>query len=86
MGDEVQAVAAQAQEELGVRIIAIRSEGFSGDFRSGHEDAFKVIMKLMDPPRPGERLKGTINLVGARGVLPLPSARRTSRSWSGSAT
>jgi hypothetical protein len=67
IGDDVEAVAAQAQEELGVRIIAIRSEGFGGDFRSGHEDAFKVIMKLMDPPKPGERLKGTINLVGARG-------------------
>jgi len=45
-------------------VLAIRSEGFGGDFRSGYEDAFKVIMDLMEPRR--EVRKGTINIIGAR--------------------
>ena len=35
-----------------------------GDFRSGYEDAFELIMDLMEPPKTTR--KGTINLIGAR--------------------
>ncbi len=44
--------------------LAIRSEGFGGDFRSGYEDAFRVIMELMEPPT--EKAERTINIIGAR--------------------
>jgi len=46
------------------RVLALRSEGFGGDFRSGYEDAFELIMDLMEPPKTTR--KGTINLIGAR--------------------
>lgn len=45
-------------------MLALRSEGFGGDFRSGYEDAFKLIMELMEPPK--TTMKGTINILGAR--------------------
>jgi len=69
-GDDVEMVAQVAAQEMvdggtsGARVLAIRSEGFGGDFRSGYEDAFKVLMDLMEPR--GEVMKGTINVIGAR--------------------
>jgi len=63
-GDDVEMVAETAAKEVSPRVIAIRSEGFGGDFRSGYEDAFKLLMELMEPR--GEVMKGTINIIGAR--------------------
>jgi len=63
-GDDVETVAQTAAKEVNARVLAIRSEGFGGDFRSGYEDAFKVLMDLMEPRR--EIMKGTINIIGAR--------------------
>ncbi|MCL5999079.1 MAG: nitrogenase associated protein [Chloroflexi bacterium] len=63
-GDDVETVAQTAAREVNARVLAIRSEGFGGDFRSGYEDAFKVLMGLMEPRR--EVMKGTINIIGAR--------------------
>ncbi|MGQ9553524.1 MAG: nitrogenase component 1 [Anaerolineae bacterium] len=63
-GDDVETVAQTAAKEVGAQVLAIRSEGFGGDFRSGYEDAFKVLMELMEPRR--EVMKGTINIIGAR--------------------
>ncbi len=63
-GDDVETIAQTAAREVHARVLAIRSEGFGGDFRSGYEDAFKVIMDLMEPRR--EVMKGTINIIGAR--------------------
>ena len=37
----------QAAEEVEAEVLAIRSEGFGGDFRSGYEDAFRALMDLM---------------------------------------
>jgi nitrogenase molybdenum-iron protein alpha/beta subunit len=64
IGDDVETIAQRAEKEVNARVLAIRSEGFGGDFRSGYEDAFKVIMGLMEPPT--EKMKGTINIIGAR--------------------
>ena len=63
-GDDVETVAEIASETVDAEVLAIRSEGFGGDFRSGYEDAFKVLMDLMEPRR--EVMKGTINIIGAR--------------------
>ena len=63
-GDDVETVAQTAAKEVRARVLAIRSEGFGGDFRSGYEDAFRVLMDLMEPRR--EVMKGTINIIGAR--------------------
>jgi len=62
--DDVEMVAEEMQDELGLPVLAIRSEGFGGDFRSGHEDAFRVLLELMEPA--AEQLPRTINIVGAR--------------------
>lgn len=64
VGDDVETIAQRASHELNTKVLAIRSEGFGGDFRSGYEDAFRVIMGLMEPPI--EKMKGTVNIIGAR--------------------
>jgi nitrogenase molybdenum-iron protein alpha/beta subunit len=64
IGDDVESIAREAEKVVGCRVLALRSEGFGGDFRSGYEDAFKLILELMEPPR--QVRKGTINILGAR--------------------
>jgi nitrogenase molybdenum-iron protein alpha/beta subunit len=64
VGDDVETIAQQAGKQIKAKVLAIRSEGFGGDFRSGYEDAFRVIMQLMEEPK--EKLKDTINIIGAR--------------------
>jgi nitrogenase molybdenum-iron protein alpha/beta subunit len=64
IGDDVESIAREAEKVVGCRVLALRSEGFGGDFRSGYEDAFKLIMELMETPR--QKRKGTINILGAR--------------------
>jgi nitrogenase molybdenum-iron protein alpha/beta subunit len=64
IGDDVETVAQIASEEVEAEVLAIRSEGFGGDFRSGYEDAFRALMDLMEPRR--EVRSGTINIIGAR--------------------
>ena len=51
IGDDVESIAREAEKLVGCRVLALRSEGFGGDFRSGYEDAFRLIMDLMEPPR-----------------------------------
>lgn len=63
IGDDVETIAQRVAREIDTPVIAIRSEGFGGDFRSGHEEAFKAIVSLMEPQK---TKKGTINIVGAR--------------------
>ena len=64
IGDDVETVAEIAEREVDARVLAIRSEGFGGDFRSGYEDAFRALMDLMEPRE--KVRKGTINIIGAR--------------------
>jgi nitrogenase molybdenum-iron protein alpha/beta subunit len=64
IGDDVETIAEIAAQEVSAQVLAIRSEGFGGDFRSGYEDAFKALMGLMEPRR--QVMKGTINIIGAR--------------------
>ncbi|BAI60975.1 nitrogenase associated protein [Methanocella paludicola SANAE] len=64
IGDDVESIAREAEEQVNCRVLALRSEGFGGDFRSGYEDAFKLIMELMEPPK--KKVKGTVNILGAR--------------------
>ena len=64
IGDDVETIAQIAEQEVDARVLAIRSEGFGGDFRSGYEDAFRALMTLMEPR--GEVRQGTINIIGAR--------------------
>jgi nitrogenase molybdenum-iron protein alpha/beta subunit len=63
-GDDVETIAAIAEQELGTPVLALRSEGFGGDFRSGYEDAYRALMGLMEP-RENVR-PGTVNIIGAR--------------------
>lgn len=67
-GDDVEMVAREAWKRHGIPVLAIRSEGFGGDFRSGHEDAFRALMDLMEPPTAESRrgMEHTVNIIGAR--------------------
>ncbi len=60
----METIAQRAEREVNAKVLAIRSEGFGGDFRSGYEDAFRVIMELMEPP--AEKMERAINVIGAR--------------------
>ena len=64
IGDDVETIAKEAEKQVNAKVIAIRSEGFGGDFRSGYEDAFRAIMDLMEPPQ--RKREKTINIIGAR--------------------
>jgi nitrogenase molybdenum-iron protein alpha/beta subunit len=64
IGDDVETVAQIAEQEVTAAVLAIRSEGFGGDFRSGYEDAFRALMDLMEPRR--DVMERTINIIGAR--------------------
>ena len=64
IGDDVESIAREAEKLVRAPVLALRSEGFGGDFRSGYEDAFELVMDLMEPPKTTR--KGTINLIGAR--------------------
>jgi nitrogenase molybdenum-iron protein alpha/beta subunit len=64
IGDDVETIAQIAEKDVNAQVLAIRSEGFGGDFRSGYEDAFKALMDLMEPRK--EIMEGTINIIGAR--------------------
>jgi len=64
IGDDVETIAREAEKSVNARVIAVRSEGFGGDFRSGFEDAFRVVMDLMEPPK--QKREKTINILGAR--------------------
>jgi len=73
IGDDVESIAREAGEQVSCPVLALRSEGFGGDFRSGYEDAFKLIMDLMEPPK--KKVKGSVNILGALG----PDAHRVQR-------
>jgi nitrogenase molybdenum-iron protein alpha/beta subunit len=64
IGDDVETIAQIAQQEVNASVIAIRSEGFGGDFRSGYEDAFRALMDLMEPRQ--QVTERTVNIIGAR--------------------
>ena len=64
IGDDVETVARLAARQVNARVLAIRSEGFGGDFRSGYEDAFKALLSLMEPRQ--QVMEGTVNIIGAR--------------------
>ncbi|UCH03058.1 MAG: nitrogenase associated protein [Candidatus Bathyarchaeota archaeon] len=64
IGDDVETIARKSEADINAKVIAIRSEGFGGDFRSGFEDAFKAIIDLMEPPT--KKMEKTINILGAR--------------------
>jgi len=72
-GDDIEAIAEEMRRQVRAEIATIRSEGFGGDFRSGHEDAFRVIVDLMEPPT--ETIAGSVNIVGARGGPPYTEVR-----------
>ena len=64
IGDDVETIAHEAEKSVSCRVLAVQSEGFGGDFRSGYEDAFRVLMDLMEPPK--KKQEKTINIIGAR--------------------
>ncbi len=72
-GDDVEGIARQMRGQVKAEITTIRSEGFGGDFRSGHEQAFRVIVDLMEPPT--ETIPHSVNIVGARAGPPYTEIR-----------
>ena len=72
------------QSELGLPILAIRSEGFGGDFRSGHEDAFRALRQRGGHGRHAAVGAKLVSLAtgGVLGVLVALVAVALGRGWS----
>lgn len=62
IGDDVEAVCKRMSEEYNLRVIPVKSPGFSGNKSIGYKMACNAIMELLAPHRP-EKRKG-INILG----------------------
>jgi nitrogenase molybdenum-iron protein alpha/beta subunit len=72
IGDDVDAVVDNVRERTKSEILVIKCEGFSGDFRSGYDEAYEALLSLVKPS--GVVQKNLANIVGARrGPEPLAS-------------
>jgi len=49
IGDDVKAIAAQAERKHGIRVIPVHSSGFSGSKKDGYKAACHAILELMGP-------------------------------------
>ncbi|MDR1519518.1 MAG: nitrogenase iron-molybdenum cofactor biosynthesis protein NifE, partial [Planctomycetota bacterium] len=63
IGDDVEAVAREAEKRRGVRVIPVKSPGFSGTKQHGYRMACEAIMQLIRPHRSGGRRAG-VNILG----------------------
>ncbi|MBU7032236.1 MAG: hypothetical protein HXS53_06875 [Theionarchaea archaeon] len=72
IGDDVDAVVNNIRDKIKSEILVIKCEGFSGDFRSGYDEAYEQLLSLVHPS--GVIEKNVANIVGARrGPEPLAS-------------
>lgn len=72
IGDDVDAVVENVRDKIQSEILVIKCEGFSGDFRSGYDEAYEALLSLVEPS--GNVEKNLANIVGARrGPEPLAS-------------
>jgi nitrogenase molybdenum-cofactor synthesis protein NifE len=63
IGDDVDAVCREAEKEYGVRVIPVKSPGFSGNKSYGYKMACDAIMTLISPHKTAEKKRG-VNILG----------------------
>lgn len=68
IGDDLVAVCRSAQEDLGIPVIPVRSEGFRGNKRDGYKAACNALFQLISTNEHTPRKPHTINLLGEYNV------------------
>ncbi|MCX7714543.1 MAG: nitrogenase iron-molybdenum cofactor biosynthesis protein NifE [Clostridia bacterium] len=63
IGDDVEAVCRQAEKKYNIRVIPVKSPGFSGNKSYGYKMACDAIMNLISPHKNRSKIKG-INILG----------------------
>lgn len=63
IGDDVEAVCKAAEKKYGIRVIPVKSPGFSGNKSFGYKMACNAIMELISPYKSGEKRQG-VNILG----------------------
>ncbi|WP_455715693.1 nitrogenase iron-molybdenum cofactor biosynthesis protein NifE [Anaerosporobacter sp.] len=63
IGDDVEAVCKNMSEKYGIRVIPVKSPGFSGNKSTGYKMACNAIMQLISPYHTEEKIEG-INILG----------------------
>ncbi len=74
IGDDVDAVCRMAEEKHGIRVIAVKSPGFSGSKSYGYKMACNAIMQLIKPhigqaKKHGVNILGDFNLAGEMWII-----------------
>ncbi|HWQ74580.1 MAG TPA: nitrogenase iron-molybdenum cofactor biosynthesis protein NifE [Syntrophomonas sp.] len=74
IGDDVEAVCRQAEKKYGIRVIPVKSPGFSGNKSFGYKMACNAIMELISPhrttaPKHGVNILGDFNLAGEMWII-----------------
>lgn len=74
IGDDVDAVCHKAEERYGIRVIPVKSPGFSGTKKTGYKMACNAIMDLIAPQAPrvnrdGVNILGDYNLAGEMWII-----------------
>jgi nitrogenase molybdenum-cofactor synthesis protein NifE len=65
IGDDVDAVCREAERQYGIRVIPVKSPGFSGNKSFGYKMACNAIMQLILPHKAGVGEKGSgVNILG----------------------
>ncbi|MDR2422432.1 MAG: nitrogenase iron-molybdenum cofactor biosynthesis protein NifE [Deltaproteobacteria bacterium] len=63
IGDDVEAVAREAEAAYGLRVIVIKAPGFAGHKAQGYRLAGDALSKLLGPKKPERKIRG-INILG----------------------
>lgn len=63
IGDDVEAVCRQAEKKYGIRVIPVKSPGFSGNKSYGYKMACNAILVLLEPYKNLPKTKG-VNILG----------------------
>lgn len=68
IGDNVDDIVNELEDQVKAKLLVIHCEGFSGEYRTGFDLVFKQIVKLMKPPTEElrEQLKHSVNIVGSK--------------------
>jgi nitrogenase molybdenum-cofactor synthesis protein NifE len=63
IGDDVEAVCRIAEKKYGIRVIPVKSPGFSGNKSYGYKMACNAILSLIEPHKNAAKVKG-VNILG----------------------
>ncbi len=64
IGDDMDAVCKAAENDLGIRVLPVKSPGFSGNKRTGYKMGCNAILELMKGAKKEDKIPGSINYLG----------------------